>query len=115
MKIHYNNGNTEREKVISRVTAIQIIGANEPVTALMENGKELTISLNNIEMILDDSIMSDKEIPKQVTHEATFKELRTCPRCKNIISRTETWGDSEIMTIPNYCPYCGQHLKGENE
>ena len=54
MKIHYNNG--KQEKIIDKVIAIQVIGANEPVTALMANGSELTISLNNIEMILDDSI-----------------------------------------------------------
>ena len=54
MKIHYNNG--QQEKIIDNVIAIQVIGANELVTALMANGSELTISLNNIEMILDDSI-----------------------------------------------------------
>ena len=46
MKIHYNNG--KQEKIIDNVIAVQVIGANEPVTALMANGSELTISLNNI-------------------------------------------------------------------
>lgn len=54
MKIHYNNGSVE--KIIDNVIAVQVIGVNEPVIAIMANGNELRISLDNIEMILDDSI-----------------------------------------------------------
>ncbi len=65
MKIHYNNGKAEKEKVIGGIIAIQVIGANELITALLPNGKELTISLDNIEMILDDSITDNKEKSKE--------------------------------------------------
>lgn len=115
MKIHYNNGNQGKEKLISGVIAIQVIGANEPITVLMANGGELTISLNNIEMILDESITSDKEIPKQVTHEATIYDALTCPRCKNVVSKREKWGSSNVRIMYQYCPFCGQHLKEEDE
>lgn len=59
MKIHYNKENGP-EKIITGVTAIQVVDQTKPVTALLENGKELTISLNNIEMILDEGIFDTK-------------------------------------------------------
>lgn len=58
MKIHYNNG--AAEKIIDHVIAIQVVDQNHPVVAVLENGKELTISLNNIEMILDDEVGGKK-------------------------------------------------------
>ncbi len=54
MKIHYNNGKTE--KMIDDIIAIQIIGSGEPITAVTSSGKELVISLDNIEMIIDDDL-----------------------------------------------------------
>lgn len=54
MIIHYNNGETE--KLIRNVVHIQVIGNEYPVTALLSNGKELTISLDRIEAIIDDDI-----------------------------------------------------------
>lgn len=60
MKIHYNNG--EKERIIDNVLSVMIVDSNSPVTVALSNGKELTISLNNIEMILDDRVFerSDK-------------------------------------------------------
>lgn len=57
--------------------------------------------------------VADKEIPKAVTHEATLYEACTCPRCHNIISKYEYWGNGKVRVLPEYCPYCGQHLKGD--
>lgn len=54
MRIHYNNG--EKEKIIDNVISIMIIDNHSPVSVCLSNGKEFTISLNNIEMILDESI-----------------------------------------------------------
>lgn len=54
MKIHYNNG--EKGKIIDNVLSVMIVDSNSPVMALLSNGKELTISLNNIEMILDEKV-----------------------------------------------------------
>lgn len=62
MKIHYNNGKSE--KMLENVIAIQVIGANEPVTAVLENGRELTILLDNIEMIVDDGLCEGERPPK---------------------------------------------------
>lgn len=73
MKIHYNNGQPEKEKVINGVLAIQVIGANKPVTAVLPNGRELTISLDNIEMILDDSVTDDKDKQTKVLELALSK------------------------------------------
>lgn len=58
MKIHYNNGKTE--KMIDNIIAIQVIGNGEPITAVTSNGKELVISLNNIEMIVDDDLCQQR-------------------------------------------------------
>ena len=33
-----------------------VIDSNSPIIACLNNGKELTISLNNIEMILDEMV-----------------------------------------------------------
>ena len=54
MRIHYNNG--EKEKIIDNVLSIMVIDSNSPIIACLSNGKELTISLNNIEMILDETV-----------------------------------------------------------
>ena len=54
MRIHYNNG--EKEKIIDNVLSIMVIDNHYPVSVCLSNGKELTISLNNIEMILDERV-----------------------------------------------------------
>ena len=54
MRIHYNNG--EKEKIIDNVLSIMVIDSNSPIIACLSNGKELTISINNIEMILDEKV-----------------------------------------------------------
>ena len=54
MRIHYNNG--EKEKIIDNVLSIMVIDINSPIIACLNNGKELTISLNNIEMILNETV-----------------------------------------------------------
>lgn len=54
MRIHYNNG--EKEKIIDNVVSIMVVDSNSPIVACLSNGKELTISLNNIEMILDEKV-----------------------------------------------------------
>lgn len=62
MKIHYNNG--KKEKIIDDIIGIQVVGADKPIVALLENGAELRISLDNIEMILDDTVTLTKTIRK---------------------------------------------------
>lgn len=58
---------------------------------------------------------SDKETPQCVTHESTIFADCTCPRCKKVVGKREKWGDSNVRIMYQYCPYCGQHLKGEDE
>lgn len=55
MIIHYNNGKTE--KLIQDVIHIIVIGRDEPIIAVLENGRELVISLDNVEAIVDDEIV----------------------------------------------------------
>lgn len=57
MKIHYNNG--KKEKIIDNVLSIMVVDSNSPIVACLSNGKELTISLNNIEMILDETVFEE--------------------------------------------------------
>lgn len=59
MTIYYNNG--KAEKRISGVINIEIIDGEHPIIALLENGKELTISLNNIESIYDERMIFKNE------------------------------------------------------
>lgn len=59
MIIHYNNG--EKEKLIKDVLCISVIDVNNPVTVNLRNGNELQIRLDNIEMILDDEILKERE------------------------------------------------------
>lgn len=54
MRIHYNNG--EKEKIIDNVISIMVVDSHSPIVACLSSGKELTISLNNIEMILDERV-----------------------------------------------------------
>ena len=54
MKIHYNNGKTE--KMIGGIIAVQVVGRGAAITAVTDGGKELVIDLDNIEMIVDDDL-----------------------------------------------------------
>mgnify|MGYP003434706505 CR=1 FL=1 len=58
MRIHYNNG--QQEKIIDNVLSIMIVDNHTPITVALKNGKELQISLNNIEMILDEAVFEGK-------------------------------------------------------
>lgn len=55
MIIHYNNGETQ--KLIRNVIHILVIGSGEPIIATLANGRELTISLDHIEGIINDDIV----------------------------------------------------------
>ena len=55
MIIHYNNG--EKEKIIDNVISIMVVDNHSPVVVNLSNGKELTIQINNIEMILDEKVL----------------------------------------------------------
>lgn len=56
MILHYNNG--QEEKLIADILCISIIDGNTPAVVALRNGKELSIRLDRIEMILDDEIRS---------------------------------------------------------
>ena len=43
----------------------------------------------------------EKQIAKEVTHEATIQKCHTCPNCKNVLDRFD-------KTL--YCCFCGQNL-----
>ncbi len=58
MTIYYNNGKTEKR--ISGVINIEVIDGEHPIVALLENGRELTIRLDNIESIYDERILNEK-------------------------------------------------------
>lgn len=59
--------------------------------------------------------INEKEVPKEVTHEATLYRCLTCPSCKNVVSKHEDWDGKKVVILHEYCPFCGQHLKGEDE
>lgn len=63
MRIHYNNG--QSEKIIDNVLSIMVVDSNMPVVVSLKNGKELNISLNNIEMILDEDVFENKAVKEQ--------------------------------------------------
>ena len=56
------------------------------------------------------AIAISKQIPLAATHEASIYDVLTCPSCKNVISRREAWGESDILILPKYCPFCGQMI-----
>lgn len=56
MIIHYNNG--REEKLIKNVIGITVYTRDNPVSVILKNGAELTVNINNIEMILDDDIVN---------------------------------------------------------
>ena len=58
MVIHYNNG--REEKLIKNVIGITVYTRDEPVSVILQNGTELTVNINHIEMILDDDILNHK-------------------------------------------------------
>lgn len=58
MIIYYNNGTTEKQ--IKDVVNIDIIDGEHPIVALLRNGRELTIRLDNIESIFDDELLSER-------------------------------------------------------
>lgn len=58
MTIYYNNGETEKQ--IKGVINIEVIDGEHPVIALLDNGRELTIRLDNIESIYDDDVLTEK-------------------------------------------------------
>lgn len=58
MTIYYNNGKTEKQ--IKGVIHIEVIDGEHPVIALLDNGRELTIRLDNIESIYDDDVLTEK-------------------------------------------------------
>ncbi len=64
VKIHYNN--RESEKLIDNVIGVQIDGDGRHVTVCTKNGQEYTISLDNIEMIIDDSLTEDRDVIKRL-------------------------------------------------
>ncbi len=69
MKIHYNNG--EKEKIIDNILSIMVVDSKSPVVVCLDNGKELTVSLDNIEMILDEKVF--------------VKGITDTPKCKNCL------------------------------
>lgn len=59
MTICYNNGKDEKQ--IKGVINIEVIDGETPVIALLENGRELTIRLENIESIFDDKLLMERK------------------------------------------------------
>lgn len=57
MIIYYNNGTTEKQ--IKDVVNIEVI--DNHIVALLRNGRELTIRLDNIESIFDDELLSERK------------------------------------------------------
>ena len=59
MKIHYNN--TENEKLIDNVIAVQFDGDGEHVSCCTKSGCEYRIAAANVETIIDDDLTSGSE------------------------------------------------------
>ena len=52
----------------------------------------------------------EKQMPKKITHEATLYICCTCPSCKNVVDKFETFGESKVRVQYKYCHFCGQAL-----
>lgn len=59
--------------------------------------------------------LREKETPKACEHKATLYKDLTCPRCGNVVSQYERWGDTDVCILPEYCQFCGQHIKRPEE
>lgn len=55
-------------------------------------------------------IASEKHVAKKITHDATLLKSCTCPFCKNVLDKFETFGDSRLRVRFKYCHFCGQKL-----
>ena len=65
------------------------------------------LQLEHEKMVLD---ALEKQMPKTVTHEATFYRCYTCPTCKNVVDEFEKWGKNTVRITYEYCHFCGQRL-----
>lgn len=97
MIIHYNNG--KEEKLIKNVVHIEVVSENMPITALLDNDKELTISLNNIEAIVDDTI---------VVKEPTMADKIIADALREKQQQDEQWG------VRNFSPLVWTNFIGES-
>ena len=59
MKIHYKKDLDSPDKIISDVIYMGIVDGNEPAAVVLKNGRELTIRLDRIEAIIDDSVFDN--------------------------------------------------------
>ena len=64
--------------------------------------------------LIESELVSEKQIPKKITHEANIRDLSTCPYCKNVVGKREKLGDSWINIQEPYCKLCGQKLDWED-
>ena len=114
MIIHYNNGKPNGEKLIRDVDCIMVIGENSPVTAHLKNDKELTISLDNIECVLDDEICGNGDGKATPAKEPPILPIVKCKECKYAIIVTNEIGEKHLacniqvptLVEPDY--YCGR-------
>ena len=57
-----------------------------------------------------------KRQPTMVTHNATIQSCCTCPSCSNVVDEfTEFVPGQKIRVQAQWCKYCGQALKWEDE
>lgn len=56
MKIHYQSEKNLAGRIIDDVLYIGIVDTHEEATVLLKNGQELTIRIDGIEAIIDDSL-----------------------------------------------------------
>lgn len=48
--------------MIDNVLSVMVIDSSSSVVVCLDNGKEITVSINNIEMILDEKIFRESEV-----------------------------------------------------
>lgn len=57
-----------------------------------------------------------KRTPTMVTHEASIHACHTCPSCKNVVDEySEFVPGQKIYIQAQWCKYCGQALKWEED
>ena len=54
-----------------------------------------------------------KYFPKKIQHNATLRNVPTCPSCGNAVGSKEKFGEQDIFVQHKYCLFCGQHLDWE--
>lgn len=82
----------------------------KPAIDLAVNALEKVQQYQAIGTVEECRIASEKQVAKRITHDSTLLKCCTCPSCKNVLDKFETFGDSRLRVRFKFCHFCGQKL-----